>query len=192
LVLVTRFYPFNNPFLFSSSLTLSTFRLPTTMQFLASALVLLSVFHVSVAAPNEKLPAVELVVRQTTGAAPAAQAEISCAEYSTIANMSVIGTNSSYRAAFMQKAPVGTIITAHMLDAAKLKLPALTADPALNSRCGNLTTIATTEAANNFTQGIVAQFTTAGLPVGIKAGPEVIISVLFCMVMLSSVWVFAA
>ena len=159
------------------------------MQLLASLFVLLSVFQLAVAAP-EKYPGVELVVRQSTTAATTPAT--SCADYSTIANMSVIGTNSSYRAAFLQKSPVGTIINARMLNAAMLKLPALTADAALNSQCGNLTTIATTEAANNFTAGIVAQFTTAGLPVGIKAGPEVIISVLSCIVILSGVWVFAA
>jgi hypothetical protein len=158
------------------------------MQLFASLLVLLSVFQLAVAAPGE-YPAVELVVRQSTTAATTPAT--SCAEYSTIANMSVIGSNSSYRAAFLQKSPVGTIPNARMLNAAMAKLPALTADPTLNSQCGNLTTVATTEAANNFTAGIVAQFTTAGLPVGIKAGPEVIITVLSCCVILSGVWIFS-
>jgi len=187
-VLVTLYFniPTYLPFLQARRLV---FRPTVTMQLFASLLVLLSVFQLAVAAPGE-YPAVELVVRQSTTAATAPVT--SCGEYSTIANMSVIGTNSSYRAAFMQKVPVGTIITARMLNAAMLKLPALTADPALNSQCGNLTTIATTEAANNFTAGIVAQFTTAGLPVGIKAGPEVIFSVIFCCVLMSGVWIFSA
>ncbi|KAF2690514.1 hypothetical protein K458DRAFT_413297 [Lentithecium fluviatile CBS 122367] len=159
------------------------------MQLFASLLVLLSVFQLAVAAP-EKYPAAELVVRQATTAATTPTT--TCFEYSTIANMSVIGTNSSYRSAFLQKSPVGTIINARMLNAAMLKLPALTANAALNTQCGNLTTVATTEAANNFTAGIVAQFTTAGLPVGIKNGLEVIISVLASCVIMSGVWIFSS
>jgi hypothetical protein len=159
------------------------------MQLFASLFVLLSVFQLAATAP-ERYPAVELAIRQTTTAAAAPAT--SCLEYSMTANMSVIGANSSYRSAFLQKSPVGTIINARMLNAAILKLPALTANAALNSQCGNLTEIAKTEAANNFSQGIVAQFTTAGLPVGIKAGPEVVIVVLATMSILSGVWIFAA
>lgn len=156
------------------------------MQLLASLFVLLSVFHIAIAAP-EKYPAIELLVRQDTAAAPANP----CADYSMTANMSVISANSSYRTAFMQKAPVGTIITARMLNAAQAKLPALTADTQLNSQCGNLTAVALAEAEKNFTQGIVAQFTTEGLPVGIKAGPEVILIVGAITSLMSAVWVFS-
>lgn len=154
----------------------------------------LSALQFAAAAPGDAhlLPAAKLVVRQaTTGGAPANQ-PVTCAEYSTVANLSVIGTNSSYRAAFLQKSPTGTLANAAMFKKAQLRLPALTADAALNRQCGNLTQVALTEAARNLTQGIVAQFTTAGLPVGIRNGPEVIVCVLASMIIMSGVWVFAA
>ncbi|KAL1591392.1 hypothetical protein SLS60_012005 [Paraconiothyrium brasiliense] len=159
------------------------------MQLFASFLVALSVFQVVVGAPD-KFPAAVLVQRQTNPL-PTTQVGDPCLDYSVTANMSTISANSSYRAAFMQKAPVGTIITARMLNAAQAKLPALTADVALNQQCGNLTQLAFTEAANNFSNGIVAQFTTEGLPVGIKAGPEVVVIVGAICALFSIVWVFA-
>jgi hypothetical protein len=114
-----------------------------------------------------------------------------CLDYERTANMSTVGANSSYRTVFMQKATVGTIITARMLDAAIKKLPALTADQMLNNACTNKTAIALQEAEKNFTQGIVAQFTTEGLPVGIKAGPEVVFIVAAISILFSVVWVFS-
>lgn len=159
------------------------------MQLFANILFALSIFSVAMAVP-EKYPAAALVERQTNPL-PTTQVGDPCLDYSITANMSTISANSSYRTAFMQKAPVGTIITARMLNAAQAKLPKLTADVALNQQCGNLTELAFTEAANNFTKGIVAQFTTEGLPVGIKAGPELIVIVLAICTILSSVWIFA-
>ena len=104
--------------------------------------------------------------------------------------MSTVGANGSYRTVVMQKANVGTLTSARMMDAAIAKLPALTADADLNSRCGNWTEIALVEAEKNFTQGIVAQFTTEGLPVGILAGPEVLVIVGVIATLFSIVWVF--
>ncbi|KAF2645530.1 hypothetical protein P280DRAFT_390002 [Massarina eburnea CBS 473.64] len=154
------------------------------MQLFANFLVLLSIFQVAIAV-SEEFPAAELVVRQATAPDP-------CIDYSVTANMSVISANSSYRAAFMQKAPVGTLVSAKMLNDAQAKLPALTVNAELNSQCGNLTTLALTEAEKNFTNGIVGPFTTAeGLPVGITAGPEVIVIVIACCTIMSSVWVFS-
>ncbi|OAG10048.1 uncharacterized protein CC84DRAFT_1081627 [Paraphaeosphaeria sporulosa] len=138
----------------------------------------------------DKFPAAVLVERQTNPL-PTTQVGDACLDYSITANMSTISANSSYRSAFMQKAPVGTIITSRMLNAAQAKLPALTANVALNQQCGNLTELALTEAANNFTKGIVAQFSTEGLPVGIKAGPEVLVVVGCICALFSVVWVFA-
>ncbi|KAF1966065.1 hypothetical protein BU23DRAFT_560527 [Bimuria novae-zelandiae CBS 107.79] len=158
------------------------------MHFLANVLVF-SAFSVAMAAP-EKFPAAVLVQRQTNPP-PTSQGGDACLDYSITANMSTISANSSYRTAFMQKAPVGTIITARMLNAAQAKLPKLTADVNLNQQCGNLTELALTEAANNFTKGIVAQFTTEGLPVGIKAGPELIVIILAICSILSGTWIFA-
>ncbi|KAF1955830.1 hypothetical protein CC80DRAFT_79900 [Byssothecium circinans] len=159
------------------------------MQLFTNLFVLISVFQIATAV-SEKFPAAELVVRQTTTTATAAGGD-PCLDYSVTANMSVISANSSYRAAFMQKAPVGTLTTAKMLNAAQVKLPALTKNEDLNNRCGNLTTLALTEAAKNFTNGIVAQFTTEGLPVGIKAGPEVILVVAASCTIFSVVWIFS-
>ncbi|KAJ4351738.1 uncharacterized protein N0V89_007081 [Didymosphaeria variabile] len=159
------------------------------MQLFASLLVALSVFQVAMGA-SDKFPAAVLVQRQTNPL-PTTQVGDPCLDYSVTANMSTISANSSYRAAFMQKAPVGTIITARMLNAAQAKLPALTADVALNQQCGNLTQLAVTEAANNFSNNIVAQFSTEGLPVGIKAGPEVLVIVGAICALFSIVWVFA-
>ena len=158
------------------------------MQLFAGLLVVLSIFRVAMGAPD-KFPAAELVQRQTNPL-PTTKIGDPCVDYSITANMSTISANSSYRTAFMQKAPVGTIMTARMLNAAQAKLPALTADVALNQQCGNLTELALTEAAKNFTEGIVAQFTTAGLPVGIKAGPELIAIVAAICAIFSIVWVF--
>ena len=137
-------------------------------------LLLLSLLHlstaISVPGPQPSAPEV-LSVRQVS--ATPSQADL-CLDYERTANMSTIGANSSYRTVLMQKSNVGTISNARMMDAAIKKLPALTADAALNSNCGNKTEIALREAERNFTMGIVAQFTTEGLPVGIVAGPLVL------------------
>jgi hypothetical protein len=114
-----------------------------------------------------------------------------CLDYEWTANMSTIGANGSYRTVLLQKSNVGTIYNARMMDAAIRKLPALTADPMLNARCGNKTEIALAEAEKNFTMGIVAQFTTEGLPVGIYAGPEVVVIVGAVSIIFSLVWVFS-
>lgn len=83
---------------------------------------------------------------------------VTCLDYSTIANLSTIGLNSTYRAAYLQASPDGTAHSASLLNDAEAKLPPLTKNEALNQQCGNLTTIALSGAAVNFTQGIVAQY----------------------------------
>lgn len=98
-----------------------------------------------------------------------------CLQYSRIANLSAIGTNSSYRTAFLESSPLGTLSNAAMLNGAMAALPPLTADAALNTACGNLTTLATEQAAVNFTQGIVAQFTFVGNPASVVNGPVMIV-----------------
>lgn len=135
-----------------------------------------------------EIPAAKVEVRQSSGTT--SQAEL-CADYQWTANMSTIGANGTYRTVLLQKSNVGTIYNARMMDAAIKKLPTLTADRILNEVCGNWTEIALREAANNFTRGIVAQFTTEGLPVGIKAGPEVIFVVGAVSIIFSLVWVFS-
>ncbi|KAH9881820.1 hypothetical protein J1614_000991 [Plenodomus biglobosus] len=152
----------------------------------ANILVLLSVFHLVAASPELHYPAAKLEVRQVS--ATPSQAEL-CLDYERTANLSTIGANSSYRTVLMQKSNVGTMFNARMMDAAIKKLPALTADQTLNTVCGNWTEIALNGAAANFTRGIVAQFTTEGLPVGLKAGPMVIGVATFISVVFSVVWI---
>jgi hypothetical protein len=154
---------------------------------LANLLVALA-FLGLVAATAADIPGSTLEVRQVP--ATPSQAEL-CRDYEWTANMSTIGANSSYRTVLLQKSNVGTIYNTHMMDAAIKKLPVLTADPMLNAACGNKTELALTEAANNFTQGIVAQFTTEGLPVGIYAGPMVIVVCALICTLFSTVWVFS-
>lgn len=157
-------------------------------QLIAKVILLLSVFHLVAAAPEHKFPAAKLEVRQAS--ATPSQAEL-CLDYERTANMSTIGANGSYRTVLLQKSNVGTIFNARMMDAAIVKLPKLTADTMLNTVCGNWTEIALKEAEANFTQGIVAQFTTEGLPVGIKAGPEVVAIVAVICTLFSVVWIFS-
>ncbi|TQN68724.1 hypothetical protein CSHISOI_06734 [Colletotrichum shisoi] len=98
-----------------------------------------------------------LLVRQTapTTGQPAA---VSCGEYSRIANLSTVGSNSTYRATFFDASPAGNSFNAAVLDAAIAKLPSVIMDRALNEACGNLTALAIQEAANNFTIRTVLQF----------------------------------
>ena len=113
-----------------------------------------------------------------------------CLDYERTANLSIIGAIGAYRTAFLQKSNVGTMYNARMLDAAIAKLPMLKADKALNEACGNWTQIAIDGAKANYTQGIVAQFSTEGLPVGIKAGPIIIVVVAVICILFSTLWVF--
>jgi hypothetical protein len=82
-----------------------------------------------------------------------------CMDYSMIANYSTIGTNSTYRSAFMQASPLGGDPTTATLDGATKKLPTVKFNKTLNDACGNLTTLAVKEAEVNFTMGIVGGFT---------------------------------
>ncbi|KAJ0125202.1 hypothetical protein N8I77_006182 [Diaporthe amygdali] len=119
------------------------------------------------------------VVRQFTGTILSTQA--ACLQYSQIANMSVIGGNSSYRTTFLEQSPVGTLANSAMLNKAILVAPNLTADAELNQACGNLTAIAIQEAATNFTKGIVAQFTFTGNPASVVNGPIIAVVVILCL-----------
>jgi hypothetical protein len=151
----------------------------------AKIVFLLSIFGFVAAA---EISAAKLEVRQVP-ATPSLEEQ--CLDYAWTANMSTIGANGTYRTVLLQKSNVGTIYNARMMDAAIKKLPALTADPMLNARCGNKTELALAEAEKNFTMGIVAQFTTEGLPVGIYAGPAVVFIVGSISIIFSLVWVFS-
>jgi hypothetical protein len=127
---------------------MSGYRLP-----LQRFIVALSLFQIALAAAIVRDASLQL---RQTGAPPAAP--VTCLDYGSIANLSTIGLNSTYRAAYLQAAPDGSEHTAALLNNAEAKLPPLTKDEALNQQCGNLTTIALEGAANNFTLGIVAQY----------------------------------
>ncbi|TAQ84479.1 hypothetical protein B7494_g7201 [Chlorociboria aeruginascens] len=119
------------------------------MHFLSYSLVLLSLFLTSIHASADAIPAIARLRRQTT---------TSCADYSTIANLSTIGLNSTFRAAFLQASPQGTDATAAILNKAEAQLPDVIDDATLNTQCGNLTALALQEAPINFTLGIVGPF----------------------------------
>lgn len=128
----------------------------------ACLVLLLSALHVSAGFAAARVNTPALAPRQSPSASTdstdtSSNAPI-CQNYATVANLTTISANSTYRAAYLRSAPFGTTQSRGILDTPVPKLPALTADAALNQQCGNLTTIALTEAANNFTNGMVAQF----------------------------------
>lgn len=88
------------------------------------------------------------------------QADISCQEYATIANLSTIAANSTFRAAFIKASPEGTVQSENILTNAQNQAANmhLINDTALNQQCGNLTDIAMKEAPKNFSKGTVGPF----------------------------------
>ncbi|KAK6079505.1 hypothetical protein SCUP234_05674 [Seiridium cupressi] len=107
-----------------------------------------------------------------------------CENYSKVANLSVIGLNSTYRAAFLRSAPMGTDAASSILDTESPKLMGMMLDKNLNAQCGNLSAIALTEAANNLTKGIVADLTILEAPgVGVTGPttPLVVVSIVLIM-----------
>ncbi len=154
-------------------------------------LILLSLFHLTLASSHQAaVGAAHLESRDDNPIISPAQSSPACLDYERTANMSVIGKNGSYRTAFLQQSSLGTMYSARILDSAMAKLPALTADKALNEACGNWTEIAVKEAAANYSQGIVAEFSTEGLPHGIKAGPVVVVVIGVICILFSTLWVF--
>ncbi|KAJ4990306.1 hypothetical protein SVAN01_04188 [Stagonosporopsis vannaccii] len=154
---------------------------------LKNLIVLLSLLHFSAAVPSAIPSIAQLQVRQVS--ATPSQADL-CLDYERTANMSTIGANGTYRTVLLQKSSTGTIYNARMMDAAIAKLPKLTTDTILNNACGNWTEIALREAERNFTLGVVAQFTTEGLPVGILAGPMLLPLIGAICTLFSVVWIF--
>jgi hypothetical protein len=116
--------------------------------------LLLALFAFQIAAavvgsPNED--SLRLAPRQ--GAVP-------CDEYATLANLSTIAMNSTFRAAFIQASRDGTLKSSAILDTAMMQFMSLNLvnDTATNQECGNLTAVAATEAPKNFTLGVVGPF----------------------------------
>ncbi|RYP66292.1 hypothetical protein DL771_007874 [Monosporascus sp. 5C6A] len=123
----------------------------TAFTYLALAL---SIFHISFAiavANVDDAPALE--PRQSPNANTALSP--ACQEYAMVANLSTIGLNATYRAAFLRSSPLGTDAASSILDKQSPRLPAMMADAALNERCGNLAIVAREGAAANFSAGTV-------------------------------------
>jgi hypothetical protein len=139
--------------------------------------LLLSVLHISIAvAVDAGLDDVQALAPRQSPTANALFSPI-CLNYGMVANLSTIGLNSTYRAAFLRSAPMGTDAASSILDTQSPKLPALMKDVNLNQQCGNLSQVAIVEAANNFSRGIVSEFAIQEAPgVGVD-GAEVPITV---------------
>lgn len=93
-------------------------------------------------------------------ATPEAATDPLCREYSMVANLSTVGLTPDYRAAWLRSSPLGTDAASAILDTQSPKLPEMMVDAELNTRCGNLSIIATEQAEANFTAGTVL-----GLPI---------------------------
>ncbi|KAI5917155.1 hypothetical protein F4810DRAFT_705121 [Camillea tinctor] len=112
-----------------------------------------------------------------------------CMDYATVANLTTIGLNSTYRAAFQRSAPMGTDAASAIMDTPAPRLPALMSDARLNAQCGNLTQVAIEGAAANLTAGQVL-----GLPIKDAAGvdpanPAMPISVVLILLIMGGTWI---
>lgn len=140
-------------------------------------LFVLSIFYSAVLAGVVHIE--PLQVRQVATVDPTTDAI--CQNYAKVANLTTVGLNSTYRAAFLASTSLGTDSATSILDTQTPLLPALTRDADLNTRCGNLTTIAIEGAATNFTNGIVVDLTIKA-PAGVGVdGLEVPIIVIACV-----------
>ncbi|KAJ0160799.1 hypothetical protein CTA2_7269 [Colletotrichum tanaceti] len=129
-----------------------------------------------------------LVVRQTAPTTGRTTA-VSCGEYARIANLSAVGTNSSYRATFFEASPAGNSFNAAVLDTAIAKLPSVIMDRALNEACGNLTALAIREAANNFTIRTVLQFSNIPPAEPLDTSFHVLIACAAALTFMGGTWV---
>ncbi|KAJ9613275.1 hypothetical protein H2200_003217 [Cladophialophora chaetospira] len=136
-----------------------------------SSILLLSLLSITTAL---SFPSHLLHARQTNTNTTTDLSDPSCAAYSRIANLSTVGANATYRAAYLAASPEGSDPARAPLDTAELQLPALTANKSLNAECRNLTTIAFKEAAVNFTNGIVLQFKIGAVNSAGKTGQSVL------------------
>ncbi|KAI0890257.1 uncharacterized protein GGS22DRAFT_11121 [Annulohypoxylon maeteangense] len=154
----------------------------TSFKFLV---LLLSICNIAVA-QAEVLDA--LVPRQSPSAAAAASPI--CQNYARVANLSTVGLNSTYRAAFLRSSNLGTFDARAILDVESPKLMGMMMDVQLNQQCGNLSQIAMDGAAANLTAGTVLGLPIAdapGIAVDAVAMPIVQVSIflIFCGTWLS-------
>lgn len=165
----------------------------TPFSFEAIILLFLSLYsaQLSLAAPNQYAAGPKLTVRQTSDVNPQTTlTDTACLDYSRIANLSTVGANSSYRSPFYARSTTGSMYDNRMFSSAILALPKLTADVALNAKCGNLTEVALVEAERNLTEfKVVLQFGNI-VPEGIKAGTEVVVIVSGIVLLFFGVWSF--
>ncbi|KAI0601042.1 hypothetical protein F4775DRAFT_478072 [Biscogniauxia sp. FL1348] len=112
-----------------------------------------------------------------------------CVDYATVANLTTVGLNSTYRAAFQRSAPMGTDAASGIVDGPAARLPAMAADARLNAQCGNLTQVAIAAAAANLTAGTVL-----GLPIkdapGVDPGNVAMpVSVVLILLVMGGTWI---
>lgn len=131
---------------------------------------------------------IKIVARQAPASAPAAGTPLSipqaCQQYSMVANLSAIGSNSTIRSAFLEASPVGTMFNSAMLNVMQADAMNLSKDVELNQACGNLTAIALEQVGVNFTMGIVGQFMFTGNPVSVVNGPIIVAITVACLIIL--------
>ncbi|KAK7954326.1 hypothetical protein PG996_015211 [Apiospora saccharicola] len=110
-----------------------------------------------------------------------------CDQYSFIANYSAIGANSTMRDALQNASPQGADIVAHVVNAAMKVADYFARDTIINKVCGNLTAVAGQEAANNFSNGIVADQVVGGkgLGAGARAGGSLVLAVSLALLVLA-------
>lgn len=139
-------------------------------------------------APNHQGQSIKIVSRQAAATVPTTGNGLStiqaCQQYSTVANLSAIGSNSTIRSAFLEASPVGTMFNSAMLNVMQANAKNLTTDVALNEACGNLTAVALQQVGVNFTMGIVGQFTFTENPVSVLNGPIMIGITVACLIII--------
>ncbi|KAK7934698.1 hypothetical protein PG985_000193 [Apiospora marii] len=112
-----------------------------------------------------------------------------CDQYSFIANYSAIGANSTMRDALQSASPHGADIVGRVVDAAMKAAGYFARDKTINKMCGNLTSIADQEAANNFSNGIVADQVVGGqgLGAGARAGASLGLAASLALLVLAAI-----
>lgn len=140
-------------------------------ELLARSMLALFLFHTLAAAALNGKSGFVIAPRQSPSASgTTGAAALVCQEYELVANLSTIGLNSTYRAAFLRSSTLGTDAATSILDTQSPKLPAMMMDANLNQQCGNLSTIAAEGAAANFSAGTVAGMTIKDAPGADPAG----------------------
>ncbi|ETI20920.1 hypothetical protein G647_07263 [Cladophialophora carrionii CBS 160.54] len=138
-------------------------RLPST-----ALLILFSLLTISTAFSLPQTESHSLATRQTNTSNPL------CLQYSTIANLSIVGSNATYRSAYLQASPEGGDPARAPLDSAMTELPDWQFNKTINDECGNLTTVAFESAETNFTNGIVLQFKIGAVNSAVQLGGSVL------------------